>query len=249
MRRESFAYTMLVAAGVCVVCSLVVSTAAVTLRPIQQRNAQLELERYILVAAGILKPEEEGDIESLFQQIETRWVDLESGEFVAKGDRGAEDRLGDTGAYESSQTQEPARLQEVYLVRREGELQRLILPVRGMGLWSMMYGLIALDRDLNTIESLLFYDHEETPGLGGEVDNPRWRAKWQGKKVYGPDGNVRIEVIRGQVLPSTSDAEYKVDGLAGATFTARGVTNLLHDWLGSQGYGAFLDNLRKKVGS
>ncbi len=250
MRKESFAYTMLVAACVCIVCSLLVSTAAVTLRPVQQRNAELDLRRNILLAAGLLQPGEQGDVDLLFRQIDTRKVDLRTGRFLAKGETAAasaDDAAAD-GAGAAPDTQR-AGVQDVYLVERDGKLQRLILPVRGMGLWKMMYGLLALGPDLTTIESLSFHKHGETPGLGGEVDNPRWKAQWVGKQAFDSEGKVRIEVIKGQVTPQTPDAQYKVDGLSGATFTARGVSGLVQSWLGDEGYGPFLDRMRKEVGS
>jgi Na+-transporting NADH:ubiquinone oxidoreductase subunit C len=187
-------------------------------------------------------------VEALFQQVETRKVDLRTGEFVDAG-RSAEADEGTvlSGSEDIAGIRRRDDVKDVYLLERDGELQRLILPVRGMGLWAMMHGLIALGSDLNTIESLLFYEHGETPGLGGEVDNPRWRAQWAGKQAFDSQGNVRIEVIKGQVTPQTPDAEYKVDGLSGATFTARGVNNLVRFWLGEQGYGPLLDNMRKQV--
>lgn len=250
MRKDSFAYTMSVAACVCIVCSLLVSTAAVTLRPVQRRNAELDLQRNILLAAGLLEPGEEGDIDLLFRQIDTRQVDLRTGRFLEKDETAAASTADahDDGAGAADATKR-AGVEDVYLVQRDGKLQRLILPVRGMGLWSMMYGLLALGPDLTTIESLSFYEHGETPGLGGEVDNPRWKAQWVGKQAFDSEGNVRIEVIKGQVTPQTPDAQYKVDGLSGATFTARGVSNLVQFWLGDEGYGPFLDRMRGEVGS
>ncbi len=249
MHKDSFAYTMLVAAGVCVACSLVVSTAAITLRPIHQRNAALDLQRNILTAAGLIRLGDRVDVESLFQQIETRWVRLDTGEFVD------EDEVVDppevtaiSGTQDIAGIRQRADIQEVYLLQRNGELQRLILPIRGMGLWAMMRGLIALGPDLTTVEGLSFHEHGETPGLGGEVDNPRWRAQWVGKQAFDSEGEVRIEVIQGQVGPQTPDAEHKVDGLSGATFTARSVSNLVQFWLGEQGYGPFLENMRKRGG-
>ncbi len=250
MRNDSFAYTMLMAACVCIVCSLLVSTAAVTLRPVQQYNAALDLRRNILLAAGLMAPGEQGNVDALFRQIETRQVDLRTGEFVEKS-RSAESSAGIvlSGSEDLAGIRQRTDLQKVYLFQRDGEVQRLILPVRGMGLWAMMHGLIALGPDLNTIESLAFYEHGETPGLGGEVDNPRWKALWTGKQAFDLEGKVRIEVIKGQVTRQTPDARYKVDGLSGATFTSRGVSNLVRFWLGEYGYGPFLGKMPKEVGS
>ncbi len=252
MRKDSVPYTMMVAAGVCVVCSLLVSTAAITLRPIQQRNAELYMKRNILVAAGLIQPRERADVEALFEQIETRVVDLRSGRFTDEvAPEAADEPQYSTTLPEEEDTAGIRRRSEyrkVYLLRSNGELDRIILPVRGMGLWAMMYGFVALDADLNTVEGLVFYEHGETPGLGGEVDNPRWREQWVGKKAFGPEGRVRIEVVKGQVGPDTPDARYKIDGISGATFTSRGVSNLVRFWLGEMGYGPFLENLRDELG-
>ena len=109
------------------------------------------------------------------------------------------------------------------------------MPIRGYGLWGTLYGYIAIDSDLNTIRGLEFYAHKETPGLGAEVDNPKWKALWDGKSIY-KDDQVEIEVIKGKVDPSNKMATYQVDGLSGATLTSRGVTNMLVYWFGESGY-------------
>ena len=68
----------------------------------------------------------------------------------------------------------------VYELRDDaGALDLVVLPVHGLGLWSILYGFVALDADLETIRGLTYYEHKETPGLGGEVDNPRWKSLWK----------------------------------------------------------------------
>ncbi len=132
----------------------------------------------------------------------------------------------------------------VYLVQdAQGAIEKIVLPIRGYGLWSTLYGFIALESDANTVAGIGFYEHGETPGLGGEVDNPRWKALWPGKQVY-RDGEVQLGLIKGTVDPSAANAAWQVDGLAGATLTSRGVTNLVHFWLGENGFEPFLNNLR-----
>jgi Na+-transporting NADH:ubiquinone oxidoreductase subunit C len=132
----------------------------------------------------------------------------------------------------------------VYLVKSSQDaIEKIILPIRGYGLWSTMRGFIALESDGNTVAGVGFYEHGETPGLGGEIDNPRWKAFWPGKEVY-RDGDVEIGLVKGSVDPSAANAAWQVDGLAGATLTARGVTNLMHFWLGENGFQPFLNNLR-----
>ena len=130
-----------------------------------------------------------------------------------------------------------------YIVRNaDSSIDKLILPIRGYGLWGTLYGYISIEEDFNTVAGLEFYDHKETPGLGAEVDNPKWKSLWDGKSIY-KDDKVEIEVIKGKVDPSNQMASYQVDGLSGATLTSRGVTNMLVYWFGESGYKETLKNI------
>lgn len=240
-----------VALALCIVCSVIVSTAAVVLKPAQEANKSLDRKRNILQAAGMLQ--EGRSVEEQFAVIEERFVDLQRGEFTdavtagydqqaaAKDPARSRDVPGDE---DIAKIGRQAAVAQVYLVRGEGgEYEKIILPVHGYGLWSTLYGFLALESDGNTVAGLGFYDHGETPGLGGEVDNPRWKAQWPGKKVY-REGEVDLGLIKGSVDPGSADADWKVDGLSGATLTSRGVTNLIDFWLGDGGFAPFLANLR-----
>jgi Na+-transporting NADH:ubiquinone oxidoreductase subunit C len=134
----------------------------------------------------------------------------------------------------------------LYRVLEKGRTIKYILPVYGKGLWSTMYGFIALDTDLTTIQGFTFYEHGETPGLGGEVDNPRWKQIWVGKQAYDAEGRVQIRVIKGRVDPSAPEARFQIDGLSGSTLTTRGVDNLVRFWLGPDGYGPTMERLREE---
>ena len=103
-----------------------------------------------------------------------------------------------------------------------------------------MYGFLAIDKDINTVRGLGFYEHGETPGLGGEVDNPNWKGIWKGKELYSSDGKLAIEVIKGAVDNSKAKAKHQVDGISGATITVRGVSNLVRYWLGDDGFSHYL---------
>lgn len=244
--------TLTVALLLCVVCSVIVSTAAVVLKPAQEANQALDRKRNILAAAGML--DEGSSVDELFAQVETRVVDLRTGRFTdevepqnydqrsAAKDPALSDALG--AGEDPAKILRKAHYAPVYLFKdAQGGLDRIVLPVRGYGLWGQLYGFIALESDAQTVAGLGFYEHKETPGLGGEVDNPRWKAHWPGKQVY-RDGDVAIEVIKGTVDPAAANAEYKVDGLAGATLTTRGVSNLVQYWLGDNGFAPFLANLK-----
>ncbi|HCF93968.1 MAG: Na(+)-translocating NADH-quinone reductase subunit C [Verrucomicrobiota bacterium] len=257
--RNSTRDTIAVGLGVCVICSLLVSTAAVYLKPKQEANKRLDIQKNILVAAGLLESGASIDpakVEELFARIETKVLDLTTGQFTdeytpaefdadaIESDPATSIRL--TAEQDLAAIRRRANFRLVYMLHEGPELKRLILPLHGKGLWSTMYGFLALEGDLNTIASLAFYQHGETPGLGGEIDNPLWKAHWAGKQVFEPGEweEPKIEVIKGSVDPESANAEYQVDGLSGATLTSRGVTHTLEFWLGQDGYGPFLETLR-----
>jgi Na+-transporting NADH:ubiquinone oxidoreductase subunit C len=97
------------------------------------------------------------------------------------------------------------------------------------------------------VHIVTFYDHAETPGLGGEVDNPRWKDSWKGKQAIDETGKVKIEVLKGVVDTSRPESKYQIDGLSGATLTTRGVDNIVKFWLGDDGYGSLLKRLKEDL--
>ena len=252
MPRDTISKTFTVAFLLCVACSVLVSSAAVVLRPMQNINKALDKKRNILTAAGLY---EEGiDIDVAYQSIEAKVVDLSTGQYSPDIDaatyntrKAAADPATsqETSDLDRAGIKRRAKSASVYLVRKDDRLDKVILPVHGKGLWSTLYGFLALDAaDLTTIKGLVFYEHAETPGLGGEVDNPAWKALWKGKQAFDGTGNARISVIKGRVNPADKGSEFKVDGLSGATITARGVHNMLRYWLSADGYGPYLAKLK-----
>lgn len=246
--NDTIKKTVIVALSLCIVCSVVVSTAAVMLKPMQVANKALDFKRNILLAAGLM--EEGKSVDELFKQVNTRLVDLNTGKFTdavnvetydqrkaSKDPKQSEKLSADIDIAKIGSRENIAK---VYLVEKDGQLDKVILPIKGYGLWSTLYGFIALEADLNTVVGLGFYEHAETPGLGGEVDNPKWKALWVGKEVY-DNGDVALDVIKGQA--PAGDA-HKVDGISGATLTSRGVGNLVQFWMGENGYASFLTHLK-----
>ena len=258
--RDSVSNTLMVAINVSLVCSLLVAGAAVLLKPKQLQNETEYRQRIILDVAGLAQPGTDPAV--AFAAIDARMVELSTGDYVdspaVEGfdpDAAASDpELGVRIPEESdiASIRRRARFAPVYLVRSGDAIEQIILPVYGSGLWSTLYGYLALEPDGNTILGMRFYRHAETPGLGDQIDKPAWRAKWRGKRLLDADGEPRIEVIRGAVAEAApgvmDDSTYQVDGLAGATLTGRGVTNLIHYWVGPQGFGPYLAKLREHAG-
>tara|TARA_B100001778_G_scaffold253942_2_gene214031 strand:+ start:1799 stop:2533 length:735 start_codon:yes stop_codon:yes gene_type:complete len=229
----------------CVACAVIVSVTAVSVRPEQNLNIENEKKLKILAAAGIVTDE----VEKEFSNIETLYVDFASGQLVQVESN--YDHIKASASAQSSsivpKDQDIAILKRreniapIYVWYSEEELiQKVVLPIRGYGLWGTLYGYISLDSDLNTVKGIEYYDHKETPGLGGEVDNPDWKSDWDGKKVYDSSGKVILYVTKGP-----SSEEYEIDGISGATLTSNGVTNMIRYWLGENGYGPVLQKLRE----
>lgn len=261
--KESTQKTLLVAFLLCLVCSIVISGSVVFLKPTQEINKALNLKANILSAAGLL-PEsgKSADIEEAFTKIEAKIVDLDSGEYVEPDVVGKKEPLAYdqrkaakdpkysdalSGEVDIASIKRRVKYAKVYLVKSGNDLETIILPISGYGLWSTLHGFVALEKDANTIVGLGFYEHAETPGLGGEVDNPRWKESWAGKKLFDLDEGMepKIHLLKGSVDKASKDAEYQIDGLAGATLTSRGVTNLIQFWVGENGFQRYLNRLRK----
>ena len=250
--NDTIKKTLIVAVSLCLVCSALISFSAVELRDLQEANKTLDKQNKILSAAGLLK--EGSDVSELFKSIDSKIVNLETGKFdfdisVLDYDEGSFSRNPET-SIELSSDKDIALLkrrenfQTVYLHYENEDLNAIILPVRGYGLWGTMKGYLALRPDFKTIIGLEFFDHKETPGLGGEIDNPKWKAIWKGKEVFSNSGDVVISVIKGSVDKSSNQSKYQVDGLSGTTITSNGVTNLLSFWLGDMGYGPLIENIK-----
>ncbi len=255
--KEGVRQILVVATSLCLVAAVLVSGAAVLLRPAQQENQALDRKRNILDAAGLLTPG--ADVNDLFQQVEPRVVDLDTGEFADVADAASYDQrqasrdpaasIGLLSSEDVAGIKRRANMANVYLVRNDdGALRTVILPVHGYGLWSTMYAYLALAPDGSTVQGLKFYEQAETPGLGAEVANPQWLAQWEGKEVLDESGEPAIRLVKGGVQPGTSDAEHKVDALSGATLTGNGVNNMMQFWLGDKGFGPFLAKLRESGG-
>ena len=246
MPVDGIVKTVIVATALCFVCSMVVSFAAVNLKSIQEVNKAIDKQKNILQVAGVYH---EGiDVNKTFSSFQPLVVDLNSGKFTDKFDplifddkKASQDPL-----LSISLENDPASIGRrtnyatIYLLKKDdGSLDKVILPIHGYGLWSTLYGFIALEDNLNDIFGLQFYQHAETPGLGAEVDNPKWKAQWKGKKLNNENGELMIQVAKTQKYK-----DHHIDALAGATLTSNGVDNLVKFWMGKDGFKKFLNNLK-----
>ncbi|MCH2104273.1 MAG: NADH:ubiquinone reductase (Na(+)-transporting) subunit C [Planctomycetes bacterium] len=232
----------------CLICSLAVSFVHVSMRDMQVANAEADQKSQVLQVAGILEPGVKltgEEIAAYFEEIDELVVSRETGAVIEDGDFAQDPRSvaktpeGGVDAPEvhskATGVRRLANELRAFNVRVEDH-ECLVLEIYGNGLWSTLLGYIALSPDTKEVRGITYYAHKETPGLGGEVDNPKWKAQWKGKRALDDDGEVLVEVVKGPAM----DLEREIDGLSGATITSRGVDSMLKLWLGDDGYGPFL---------
>lgn len=253
--NESPAKAVIMTLLVCVFASVIVAGSAVTLRPKQIANRQLAQERQIveILRGAAADDDVVGQVD--VRELEARVVELATGNYAVDIDAATFDERRMTRdpvhSVKIASGQDLARIKSrskfavVHVLMRDGKPQFVVLPIRGLGFGSMLYGYVGLSGDTETVVGLGFYEHGETPGLGAMIDDPAWRRLWSGKKVWQPGGDVGLGVARGPIVPGTAESTHYVDGITGATWTGQGVTNLLHYWLGEHGFGSYLKKLRR----
>lgn len=246
--KDSFAGTMLVVIGVSLVCSVIVAGAAVGLKSIQQEQKMLDKQRNILSVAGLL--ETNTDVKKVFsERIEPKVVELATGDYVevpagfdsreAVKDPAQSIKINPEDDFANIKTR--AKLSEVYLVKNEsGTIDKIILPMHGNGLWSMIYAFVALETDGNTVSGITYYEQGETAGLGGEIANPVWQKGFVGKKLYNDTGQVAIRIGKG----ASADVNHGIDGLSGASLTTKGVQGSFKYWFSENGFGPYLKKVQ-----
>ncbi|KRU22002.1 Na(+)-translocating NADH-quinone reductase subunit C [Psychrobacter piscatorii] len=261
--KSNNAKTISVALMLCLVCSVLVSAAAVGLKPAQVENARLDRNKNILVAADMYDAESDtaDDVAERFKDFDVKIIDLNKGNYL-DDDELKTAGIPDRNAYDASQATKNQALSEdlgdndpagigrkpkyakVYVKEDDaGKPELIVLPIQGYGLWGTIYGFLTLESDMNTIKGISFYEHKETPGLGARIEEPEWRAKWNGVHSYDDSGEVATGVTK-----AGNSKENWVDGISGATLTSRGVSNMIQFWLGEQGYKPYLDMLREQSG-
>jgi Na+-transporting NADH:ubiquinone oxidoreductase subunit C len=243
--------TLLVAFAVCGVCAAVVTASVVGLRPYQAENQRRDRERRVRELVAGLPGVGELVREAGEARLELRVVDLDTGRYAPSVD--AESLLRGEGQGEGAPIPPERdiagigrrpRYAPVYLLVRGGRVDTAILPVSGQGYLGTIRGYLAVAGDGNTVRGITFTGHEETPGLGGEIESPAWQARWEGKRLRDESGRVRIRVVQSAPAAGSSRADYEVQGISGATKTGEGVTALVRFWVGPDGFGPYLARLR-----
>lgn len=246
--NDSVKKTVVVATILCLFCSILVSLAAVKLRPYQEENKAFDIKKKLLVAAGLVTPASSKDeVLKAYENIDPILVELDSGNVVEDYGFELKKSLKDSSLSARIAKEDDfasilfrAKHAKVYIVKDGDTITQYIFPIYGKGLWSTMYAFLALSPDFKKVKGIGFYEHGETPGLGGEIENPKWQRSWIGKDTYGENLDLLLSVIKGKVDPAEASSAHQIDGLSGATLTTVGVNQTVKFWLGDNGFLPFI---------
>lgn len=246
--NESRAKTIVVALLLSVVCSVLVTTATVVLRPIQTQNRaaeeQLRLDQLLASIPGMSEIVTEAGGSALTSVI----VDLTEARAVQRLDSASlQAALDDPGNWSQLAPEQDTAgigarpdIAQIFLLRDEDRISLLILPILGAGYNGPIRAMLALRGDMVTIAGLTITDQSETPGLGARIEEDAWQAQFAGKQLADEAGRLQFSVARG-----AARTEYEVDGITGATRTSNAITRMIRFWVGPDGYGPLIDAVRR----
>ena len=246
--QQSNTYIIIFSVILTVVCGLLLSGSSQLLGPIQQKAIELDTKKQILGAVmssdelAAMSPE---DITAYYENhIASIVVNIEGEEVTEVEGTAVTAETVDIGSNYKRAPED--RLYHVFIYHEEGNpdnISAYILPLYGAGLWNAIWGYMALQSDLNTIEGVTFAHAGETPGLGARITEEGVQQRYQGKEIWSEGGELEsVVMMKGEGRDYSNDP-HKVDGLSGATITAVGVNNMLKNYLGY--YEAFLSKLKE----
>lgn len=215
------------AAGLCLICSFMLTFAASSLKPMQQKNQMVDKQKNILKVLRVTDTQKKYTNEEV-EQLYTNYI---QNKFI-----------NDQGEIVDEKTDAP-----IFLYVKNGQVDAYAIPISGYGLWSTLYGYFSVNGDGTTVRGITFYEHGETPGLGAEVEAKWFQDNFIGKKIATTSGQFKsVGIVKGKVdnVVSKSEQPYYVDGISGATVTSNGVNEFLKEAL--LRYESFAKKLRAK---
>lgn len=243
--RQSNLYVILFAIGLTVVFGGALSLTSVGLKPLQDKQVELDTKKKILGAVmDISSIEDPNEILRVYgEKVQSMVVDINGNpvETDAKGNPTVAEKVN---IQKNSKLDPQDRLYPVFMFSESGEgVDAYIFPTFGSGLWDWVSSYIALEKDLNTVKGIAFDHKGETPGLGARITEVKVQDRYVGKKIYNAAGELRsITMIKGE--GNTGLGEHQVDGMSGATMTAKGLNAMLKDYL--ECYSAFIEKTKSQ---
>ncbi|AQS37420.1 NADH:ubiquinone oxidoreductase, Na(+)-translocating, C subunit [Shewanella psychrophila] len=252
LKKDSVVGTMIFIISLSLLCSFMITGTAELLKERKLVKKRDELKRYVLMASDV-DIQGEKDFRTIFEKSVTPVIiNLDSGEIEALERTQVMDFDERMAAINPEKSRKPkkdtarirSRADEVRVFKvfdEQGELSSVVMPIYGKGLWSIIYGYVALKPDFNTIENIVFYEHGETPGIGDFLNETEWTDKFRGKQIFDDKGKAVLKIVKGGAKEGDI---HGVDAVSGATMTGRGVQRSIQFWFGNEGFKVFLDKLK-----
>jgi len=232
--RQSNLYIVLYAAAITVVCGGALAFASISLRDKQQANIEHERKQNIL--ATVIELKETDNVEELYaNRIKEIVIDFQGNVNNVKASS-----IDIANEYKKKPEERLLPVYEFRNVDDSTKVDNAVMPVYGYGLWNYIWGFVALQSDLNTVQGVKFEHASETPGLGARITEVEIQARYKGKKVFEGEDLSSVVMMKGEGFDYTNEP-HKVDGMSGATLTAKGVNNMLKDY-----FACYKNYLKKK---
>jgi len=245
VRLQGNTYTFVFALIVCIICSFTLALVSEGLKEQKELNVSLDIKKNILKAVGLKDPlDSEATPETILKTYNEKIEELV---IDGRGDIIEGKSPNNITKQKDIVDEDEDTLHVLYIYKEDGQAVAYCLPIFGQGLWSKLYGYLALEPDAVTLRGITFYKHGETPGLGAEIEKEWFQENFVGKKIWDIKNNklVPTTVVKGKVVDKISDEieqQYYVDGISGATMTSKGVTEMLDRWL--RAYEPFFEEIR-----
>jgi Na+-transporting NADH:ubiquinone oxidoreductase subunit C len=219
-----------------IIAAALLSTAAMLLKPFQERNVAIDKMGGILVSAKIPDVNSTNAMTFFNEYVKEEIVINQDGDVVDSYTGG---KMEDGKAFKIDMKKqlylksqgEPFEL-PLYVIEKDGT-KLFIIPFRGVGLWGPLWGNMALNDDLNTVIGVTFDHKGETPGLGAEITTESFTKQFVGKKIFDDNNQfTSIMVVKGGItkLPENQRI-HGVDAISGGTITSVGVSDMIEDVL------------------
>ncbi len=249
MNKQSNLYIITYATVMVLVVASVLSFVALQLRPLQQKNVEIEKMSDILKSVNLLSLNEgvdyNTDVENQYNKyIVKSFLVNNQGEVVSEDAKAAFEALVNIRSVFDAEPQD--RQMPVFVSKTDGGEIRYIFPVDGTGLWGPIWGYIAMTGDFNTIAGVVFGHQSETPGLGAEIATPIFQDQFVGKQLFNDGNYAGVAVLKGAGISKGNPNA--VDAISGGTITSVAVQDMLIDCLGN-GYKAYIEKEMKLAAS
>ena len=231
MNKQSNIYTTIYIIVLVLIVGTVLAVTSLSLRDRQQDNVNADKMRQILASVKITA--NDGDIKQVFDRyIVEQMVINNAGEKI-------EGNAFDIDVATEIKLPDAERKLPVFVCKTDDGSTKYILPAYGAGLWGPIWGYIAVDSDGTTIYGAFFAHQGETPGLGAEIEKPKFSDQFKGKHLL-IDGHFEAVSVIKAGMPAPEGADY-VDGISGGTITSKGVGAMIENCLAP--YASFLTGL------